>query len=167
MPKSIHPPSITLFPIITVLPPGVFCEQPDLLQTVFESTLQMYERGGSKPPWLAYIAVEHGRVVGACAFKGPPSDNRVEIAYLTFPGNEGRGVASQMAGVLAKIAQETRPGITLTATTPPGGGASASVLMKQGFVFEGAAADPQQGNIWWWARDTFPGVGEIKIVRAA
>jgi hypothetical protein len=37
------------------------------------------------------FAIENGQLVGTCAFKTPPKNQQVEIAYFTFPGNEGRG----------------------------------------------------------------------------
>ena len=48
-------------------------------------------------PWLGYFALRNSVCIGTCGFKGPPENNRVEIAYFTFPEYEGRGYATQMA----------------------------------------------------------------------
>jgi RimJ/RimL family protein N-acetyltransferase len=57
-------------------------------------------------PVLAYVAVKDGRPLGTCGFMSPPVDGRVEIAYFTFPGNEGQGIATAMATELVKIAEQ-------------------------------------------------------------
>ena len=54
---------------------------------VCESTAGLYLREGFEPPWVGYLAVEGSQIVGTCAFKSPPRNNRVEIAYFTFPNH--------------------------------------------------------------------------------
>src|SRR5678816_2044541 len=75
-----------------------------LASQIVEATTQLYSAVGYEPPWIGYLAVENGSCVGSCAFKSPPKNNRVEIAYFTFPGHESRGVATQMASALIRIA---------------------------------------------------------------
>ena len=77
------------------LPAGV--ESDDLLRSVAAAAAGVYRRYGFVRPWGGYLACEGGTPVGTCAFKTPPQDSRVEIAYFTFPGHEGRGVGMAMA----------------------------------------------------------------------
>ena len=62
-------------------------------RAVITSVQELYGRVGFQPPWICYLAFEGERRVGTCGFKSPPHDNRVEIAYYTFPEDEGRGIA--------------------------------------------------------------------------
>jgi ribosomal-protein-alanine N-acetyltransferase len=64
---------------------------PRLAAQVIEATTQLYKAVGYEPPWVGYLALEHGSCVGSCGFKSPPENNRVEIAYFTFPGHESGG----------------------------------------------------------------------------
>ena len=69
---------------------------PDVALSVCEATAAMYPKTGFRQPWVGYLAVQDGQVVGTCGFKTPPKDGRVEIAYFTFPGHEGKGIAIVM-----------------------------------------------------------------------
>jgi [ribosomal protein S5]-alanine N-acetyltransferase len=70
---------------------------PQLARDVCDSFKQFYNSQGFTPPWTGYLAEQDGVIVGSCGFKGAPVNNRVEIAYFTFPEFEGRGLATQMA----------------------------------------------------------------------
>ena len=77
----------------------------------------------------------------------------VEVAYFTFPGEEGRGIASAMAFALVQLAQAAATGAsTLCAHTLPERNASCRVLEKAGFVHVGTVVDPEDGPIWRWER---------------
>ncbi|NSW55547.1 MAG: GNAT family N-acetyltransferase [Armatimonadetes bacterium] len=117
---------------------------------VLEAFRNMYEQVGYTPPWVGYVAREAGNSVGTCAFKGPPADGRVEIAYFTFPQYEGRGVATRMASTLVNIAREADPTLTITARTLPEQNASTRVLSKLGFMLAGTVEDPEDGSVWEW-----------------
>jgi hypothetical protein len=78
-------------------------ELSDAAREVGQAMCQMYQAQGFAPPWIGYLAQEDGAVVGTCAFKGPPQDRRVEIAYFTFPEHEGRGIATEMARQLVAL----------------------------------------------------------------
>src|SRR6476646_8559117 len=56
----------------------------------------------TSPDWFGHFAIEGAsqRLIGICSLKGPPVDGTVEIAFYTFPGFEGRGVATEMARFL-------------------------------------------------------------------
>lgn len=107
-------------------------------------------------PWGSYLAIEGSarRLVGTCGFKGnPDADGAVEIAYFTFPGEEGRGVATSIAARMVELASEATPAITLVrAHTLPEVNASGRVLTKNGFTRVGEVIDPEDGLVWRWER---------------
>jgi [ribosomal protein S5]-alanine N-acetyltransferase len=127
---------------------------PSLAEDIMQATAQMYAKHGYTPPWMGYLAVENGRCVGTCAFKGPPQNNRVEIAYFTFPEEEGRGVATRMAHTLIAIATQASPAITLAALTLPEENASTAVLRKHSFQFISELEHPEDGRVWEWQLTT-------------
>ncbi|MBA4137849.1 MAG: N-acetyltransferase [Opitutus sp.] len=102
------------------------------------------------PPWIGYVAVEHGVPVGTCAFKSPPHDGSVEIAYFTFPEHEGRGVATRMAQQLLTRAHATDPRVQVTAQTLPEENASTRILRKLNFVHVRNVQHPEDGLVWEW-----------------
>jgi len=121
----------------------------------------LYVRAGFVPPWIGYVPVREGVPVGVCGFKGPPAGGRVEISYHTFPGFEGRGVATAMARRLIELAVAREPAILVTARTLPRKSASTSILRKLGFLLQGIVEDPEEGPVWEWLRpaDRGPGAG--------
>jgi RimJ/RimL family protein N-acetyltransferase len=123
---------------------------PDVTRDVLRATASMYDAVGFQEPWIGYLAVESTVVVGACGFKTPPRSGRVEIAYFTFPGNEGRGVATAMAAKLLQIAAMTKPGIRVIAQTLPERSASHRVLEKLGFQQTGTVDHPEDGVVVEW-----------------
>lgn len=121
------------------------------LRTLCAANLAMYPAGGGQAPWQAYLAEESGRFVGACAFKGPPDAQGVEIAYFTFAENEGQGVATRMAEALLAIA--ARHGVaTVRAASLPANAASIRVLERLGFRRTGSLQHPDDGELWSWQR---------------
>lgn len=110
----------------------------------------------ARAPWGSYLAIEGTArlLVGACGFKGnPDADGAAEIAYFTFPGEEGRGVATAMAEALVRIAAAAQPAATLVrAHTLPQVNASGRVLEKAGFRRCGEVVDPEDGLVWRWDR---------------
>lgn len=123
---------------------------PPAGRDVLEGTANLYEATGFHPPWIGYLADRDGDVVGACAFKSPPQDGRVEIAYMTFPEYEGRGIAAEMARQLVQVARGADPALTVIAQTLPHESASTAILRKQGFTFETEVQHPDDGLIWQW-----------------
>ena len=75
------------------------------------------------------------------------------IAYFTFPGEEGRGVATAMAKALVQVASEGGSEITVVrAHTLPERNASCRVLEKVEFQRAGDVIDPEDGPVWRWER---------------
>jgi ribosomal-protein-alanine N-acetyltransferase len=123
---------------------------PAEIDGVLAATSHLYETAGFSPPWICYIAVASDKVVGTCGFKAAPDEGRVEIAYFTFPGYEGKGIATQMARHLVLIARDADAGVTVAAQTLPGRNASHRVLEKLGFRCMGSLEHPEDGTVLEW-----------------
>lgn len=123
---------------------------PEVAQSVCEAAAAVYRKTGFVRPWVGYLAGQDGRVVGTCAFKSPPQEGRVEIAYFTLPGYEGKGIATRMARELVQLARTTDDRIAVVAHTLPQENASTSVLRKVGFRRVGTAHDDEVGEVWEW-----------------
>lgn len=121
-----------------------------LVAEIMEATTQMYRLGKFEPPWIGYFAIENDTCVGSCGFKSPPQNNRVEIAYFTFPGHESRGVATRMASELIHLARDKMPAVTIAAQTLPEENASTSVLKKLRFHLIDSVEHPEDGLVWEW-----------------
>jgi GNAT acetyltransferase-like protein len=131
--------------------------EADLLRAVAKQTLILFGRTGvTTQPWSGYLALDRARdiIVGTCGFKAPPdTEGVVEIAYFTFPGSEGLGVASAMAAGLVDRATRAVGVRRLRAHTLPERNASTRILEKTGFRLLGEAIDPEDGQVWRWERD--------------
>lgn len=130
------------------LPEGIKLD--DHLRMAFEMTVQHFEKVGFFLPWVGYIAVQNNVPVGTCAFKSSPFDGRVEIAYGTLPGFEGRGIATAMARELVRLARQVEADITVFAQTLPEENASTAILKKAGFRLVGTVEHPEDGLVWEW-----------------
>lgn len=140
-----------LRPITLELAASAEVQGSGFLKDLCASTIAMYPQGTAPLPWVGYLAEERGVPVGTCAFKTPPVAGEVEIAYFTFPGHEGRGVATRMAQRLIQVAAAS--GATLIkAQTLPEANASTRVLEKLGFRLVGPVMHPEDGEVWEWHR---------------
>lgn len=121
---------------------------------IAEGTARLLSAGGAVMPWVGYLALDGPmrRVVGTCGFKSAPdADRAVEIAYFTFSGEEGRGVATAMAEALVRVARASaRQVAVVRAHTLPERNASCRVLEKAGFELAGSITDPEDGPVWRW-----------------
>lgn len=124
---------------------------------VLRATAELYSRVGFVEPWIGYLALVDGTVVGTCGFKSPPQRGRVEIAYFTFPAFEGRGIASAMAARLVTVAQRQLPSVVIAAQTLPGRNASHRVLEKLGFLDVEMIDHPEDGLVREWQLSPEPG----------
>ena len=127
---------------------------PPLAAEIVKATTQLYQAVGYELPWIGYLAFENGTCVGSCGFKSPPQNNRVEIAYFTFPGHESRGVATRMASELIRLARDKMPALTVAAQTLPEENASTSVLKKLQFNLVGTVEHPEDGLVREWHQRT-------------
>jgi [ribosomal protein S5]-alanine N-acetyltransferase len=142
--------------LVPIQPGGVIQEDigplPAAAAGVLEATSSLYESAGHVPPWVCYIAVANDRIVGTCGFKAAPDQGRVEIAYFTFPGYEGKGVATQMARQLISIARDADSAVIVAAQTLPDRNASHRVLEKLGFVRLETLQHPEDGMVLEWRK---------------
>lgn len=122
----------------------------ELVRSVIDAMREVYCKFGFIRPWTGYIAVRNDAPVGTCAFKSPPADGRVEIAYFTFPGHEGQGIATAMARELLHIARRQDDRLTVFAQTLPEENASTAILRKLGFQLLGPVEHPDDGTVWKW-----------------
>ncbi|MBI1396522.1 MAG: GNAT family N-acetyltransferase [Betaproteobacteria bacterium] len=127
---------------------------PRLATEAGAASAELYAAVGYVPPWIGYLGFVAGECVGTCAFKAPPKDNRVEIAYYTFPDFERHGHATSMASALMEIAFNAHPGIRLVAHTRAEENASTAVLTKLGFHLTGRGYDKDDGEVWEWVLQT-------------
>jgi RimJ/RimL family protein N-acetyltransferase len=125
----------------------------ELLHSVIEGQLALYDRTQAVAPWIGYLAhdVQTGELVGSCSFIGNGANGSAEIAYFTFPQFEGAGVATAMAReLLAVAARAGNP--DLHAFTLPEENASTRILEKLGFTCTGEGHDEDAGVVWRWDR---------------
>lgn len=103
-------------------------------------------------PWGTYLFFDDdSALVGIGGFKGPPTEDAVEIGYAVAPSRQGRGVAT--AAVQDLLARAARAGVGIaTAYTLAGGNPSTRVLVKTGFVRTTTERDPEVGEVWRWER---------------
>ncbi|MGC4046715.1 MAG: GNAT family N-acetyltransferase [Armatimonas sp.] len=117
-------------------------------------TARLLAENGQQAPWVGYLALDvpQRRVVGTCGFNGgPDATGTVELAYFTFPEEEGQGIATAMAMALVRLASEAPSGIVaVRAHTLPERNASCRVLEKVGFQYVGTATAPNEGIVWRW-----------------
>ncbi len=123
---------------------------PELAVEVIEITTNLYKKVEYVYPWVGYLVLEDDCCVGTCAFKSAPQNNRVEIAYFTFPENEGQGLATKMVKELINIALANSPEVKIFALTLAQENASTKVLKKNGFKKTGGLIDPEDGPLWEW-----------------
>lgn len=131
------------------LPAEIFQSLPPEAREVVGTFARLYE-SAFVSPWIGYLGVEGGRIVGTCAFKTPPQDGAVEIAYFTFPGLENRGVATRMSSELIALARTSDVAIRVRAQTLPSENASTRILRKLGFVHTRDVEHPEDGLVWEW-----------------
>lgn len=122
----------------------------DVVRDICDKTAALYKAAGSYPPWMGYLALENDTIVGTCAFRSPPRNGKVEIAYFTFPEFEARGFATEMARHLIQIGKDTDPGTGIYAFTLPEKNASNRILQKLGFDFAGETRDEDGLVVWRW-----------------
>ena len=127
---------------------------PAVAGEVCRTAGELYARTGFAFPWTAYLAFDGEDCVGTCAFKAPPRDNSVEIAYFTFPGQEGQGYARSMVEALTGLAFEACPGIRVLAHTAAEENPATAVLTRLGFQLTGRGHDQEGLEVWEWCLQT-------------
>ena len=123
---------------------------PAVAEGVGTAYVALYGAAGYVGPWLGYFVLEDSVCIGTCGFKGPPENNRVEIAYFTFPEYEGRGYATCMARELVGMARKASSTVIIAAQTLPQESASTTILKKLGFILISSVDHPEDGEVWEW-----------------
>ena len=136
---------------VTVRPIAEFLGDEKILRRVPQEMLPLAER---RLPWTGYLGFDGDQLIGMCGFKDEPKDGAVEIAYFTFPENEGRGYATGMAYCLVDFAKESQETHTVVAHTLKEESASTTILRRLGFEFQGEVVDPEDGSVWRWTQLT-------------
>ena len=126
-----------------------FIDHPDCKDSL-QMCIDFYKRVGFNPPWICYYVQADRQLVAAAAFKGKPVDNKVEIAYGTFPQYQHKGIGTQIADTLVKLALKTDPLLRVTAQTLKEENYSTKILRKNNFVIIGTAIDEDEGEVWEW-----------------
>ena len=128
-----------------------FCEE------VFKVYETFCQKVGFNRPWIGYFALYDNQVLGVGGYMGAPAAGKVETGYGTVPGNEGRGIATEICRQLTNIALAEVPHLTITARTLRKENASTNILRKCRFKLLGTAEDPEYGLAWEWEfSNTFP-----------
>ncbi|NKX55391.1 GNAT family N-acetyltransferase [Arthrobacter mobilis] len=121
---------------------------------VIEFTLKALQEHPGQAGWWMYYFLnrEAGVLVGSGGYKGPPQDGTVEIGYEIAPGFRGQGYATAAARQLVDRAFRTVDVAVVEARTLPRTNASATVLMKAGFVCQGIVPNDQTQQAWLWRK---------------
>ena len=126
-----------------------FVENPDCQDSLY-MCIDFYKRVGFNPPWICYYVQMDGKLVAAAAFKGKPVNNKVEIAYGTFPAHQQQGIGTQIANTLVQLSLKTDPSVIITARTLPEENYSVRILRKNNFKLLGTIMDDEDGEVWEW-----------------
>lgn len=117
-------------------------------------TIEYIKSLGYEPPWIGYYAELEGEIVGTGAFKGPPKDNKVEIAYVVWKKHRSRGIGSAICRALVSIWNEHHSSVILTAQTLPSYNYSNQILKKNRFIHKSEFEHPEDGTVWEWEYET-------------
>lgn len=123
---------------------------PEMTQQVNNQMIDFYAGAGFQQPWIAYVSVVDGDIVGGGAFKSAPYRGQVEIVYYTLPEFENQGMATATAQALIDRAIEADEELKIVAQTLPEKNASNHLLQKLGFNFFDVVDHPEDGPVWEW-----------------
>lgn len=123
---------------------------PEVRAQMSPHWLALLEKSAPQDPWVHgfHVVDDAGVTVGLGAFKGPPVEGMVEIAYAIEPEHQGKGHATAAARALAEFALASDQVCVVRAHTLPDGIASQRVLLKSGFEKMGEVIDPEDGLVW-------------------
>jgi ribosomal-protein-alanine N-acetyltransferase len=126
-----------------------FVDNPLCRESIY-MTVDFFKKVGYKIPWIGYYAKQNEIVVGSAAFKGPPKNGVVEIAYGTFEPHRQKGIGTEICRLLVQLALKTNTAVKITARTLPQRNFSTKILEKNEFEFAGIVNDPEDGDVWEW-----------------
>jgi [ribosomal protein S5]-alanine N-acetyltransferase len=107
-----------------------------------------------RPWWTPRLMILNSaaEVIGLIGFKGPPSDDAVEVGYSVAPVYQKRGFATEALCAIAGHAFRFGEVRIIRAHTMPQTSPSTRVLEKSGFRKAGDVIDPEDGPVWRWER---------------
>jgi ribosomal-protein-alanine N-acetyltransferase len=136
-----------------------FIDNPDCRDSL-GLCLDFYKKTGYTPPWICYYVRLDGNLVGGAAFKGKPANGKVEIAYVTFPQYQRKGIGTKMANALVQLALKTDSSVIITARTLAQENYSAKLLRKNNFKLLGTVMDEEDGKVWEWEYEPHPALSK-------
>lgn len=126
-----------------------FMNHPDCKASL-EMSVLFYVKVGYRVPWIGYYASMNNKFVGAAGFKGKPINDKVEIAYGTFPAFQKMGIGTEMCRQLVMLALTTNPSVRISARTLMEDNYSVRILKNNNFQWHGVVVDPDDGEVWEW-----------------
>lgn len=120
----------------------------------FEYVRMMLDKDPDSTPWWSWLPVlkSEQKLAGTGGFKGPPKDGMVEIGYEIIPELQGKGLATEYAAALIRMAFQHPEVTSVIAHTLAHENASCAVLRKTGFILGETIEDPEDGTIWQWRK---------------
>jgi ribosomal-protein-alanine N-acetyltransferase len=141
---------IALIPIKQSLEENQEFESDPDSREILCMTVDYYKIIGFDPPWIGYFARLNETLVGSAGFKGQPFNNKVAIAYGTFPEYMQQGIGTEICKQLVLLAQNADPAVIITARTLPDNNYSTKILQKNNFKLLGNVWDKDDGDVWEW-----------------
>ncbi|MBN8602297.1 MAG: GNAT family N-acetyltransferase [Planctomycetes bacterium] len=123
---------------------------PEVQREISPVWLARLNNATEPTPWICgfdLVRVSDRISVGSCAFKSPPENGVVEIAYGIDDEHQRQGYATEAAIALAQFALQTDGVKTVCAHTKEDNFASIRVLEKAGFQGKGTVIDPEDGEV--------------------
>ncbi len=115
--------------------------------------LDQVERSPEDEPWVAWLAVRSGSVIGHSGFHGPPDESgEVEIAYTVLPELRGRGLAGELLDALLGWCAARGDIRSVRASISPDNTASLALVQHRGFERVGEQIDEEDGPEWIFRR---------------
>lgn len=128
---------------------------PPLTQDFFEYMQTWFGDHPGEDAWT-WFGIDRARGLavanGGFGF-GPDEDRVATLGYSTYPSEEGRGYATELAGALVEWVLTEYGASAVFATIPPGHEASIRVAERAGLVRAGTAVDDEVGEVLVFRRD--------------
>ena len=104
-------------------------------------------------PWVAWLALRDGEVIGHSGFHGPPDEaGEVEISYTVLPDLRGRGLAGELLDALLDWCRARHDVRSARAGISPDNTASLALVRRRGFERVGEQVDEEDGLEWIFRR---------------
>jgi [ribosomal protein S5]-alanine N-acetyltransferase len=111
--------------------------------------LEQIARHPGDEPWVAWLALRDGLVIGHTGFHGPPDEaGEVEVAYTVLPVLRGRGLGGEVLDALIAWCAERDDVLSMRASIGPDNAASLAMVQRRGFRRVGEQVDEEDGLEW-------------------